>query len=42
MPIPLRSAADIADAGFHRTRQSGIDEELFDVIAGFDAMAPHG
>jgi F-type H+-transporting ATPase subunit gamma len=25
---------------FHRTRQSGIDEELFDVIAGFDAMAP--
>ena len=33
-------------ARFHRTRQSGIDEELFDVIAGFDAMAtravPHG
>ena len=28
-------------AKFHRTRQSGIDEELFDVIAGFDAMAPH-
>jgi F-type H+-transporting ATPase subunit gamma len=27
-------------ARFHRTRQSGIDEELFDVIAGFDAMAP--
>jgi F-type H+-transporting ATPase subunit gamma len=25
---------------FHRLRQSGIDEELFDVIAGFDAMAP--
>ena len=23
---------------FHRLRQSGIDEELFDVIAGFDAM----
>ncbi len=28
-------------ARFHRTRQSGIDEELFDVVAGFDAMAPH-
>lgn len=27
-------------AKFHRTRQSGIDEELFDVIAGFDAMTP--
>lgn len=26
-------------AKFHRLRQSGIDEELFDVIAGFDAMA---
>ena len=27
-------------AEFHRRRQSGIDEELFDVLAGFDAMAP--
>lgn len=27
-------------ARFHRTRQSGIDEELFDVVAGFDAMTP--
>lgn len=27
-------------AEFNRLRQSGIDEELFDVIAGFDAMAP--
>lgn len=27
-------------ARFHQLRQSGIDEELFDVIAGFDAMAP--
>jgi F-type H+-transporting ATPase subunit gamma len=26
-------------AKFHRLRQGGIDEELFDVIAGFDAMA---
>ena len=23
---------------FHRLRQSGIDEELFDVVAGFDAL----
>jgi F-type H+-transporting ATPase subunit gamma len=23
---------------FHRLRQSGIDEELFDVISGFEAM----
>jgi len=27
-------------AEFHRLRQSGIDEELFDVVAGFDAMTP--
>jgi F-type H+-transporting ATPase subunit gamma len=27
-------------ARLHRLRQSGIDEELFDVIAGFDAMTP--
>ncbi len=27
-------------ARFNRLRQSGIDEELFDVIAGFDAMTP--
>ncbi len=26
-------------ASFHRLRQAGIDEELFDVIAGFDAMS---
>jgi F-type H+-transporting ATPase subunit gamma len=24
---------------FHRIRQAGIDEELFDVIAGFEALA---
>jgi F-type H+-transporting ATPase subunit gamma len=27
-------------ASFHRLRQAGIDEELFDVIAGFDALLP--
>jgi len=25
---------------FHRLRQSGIDEELFDVISGFEALSP--
>lgn len=25
---------------FHRLRQSGIDEELFDLVAGFEAMPP--
>jgi F-type H+-transporting ATPase subunit gamma len=24
---------------FHRVRQSGIDEELFDVISGFEALS---
>lgn len=28
--------------GYHRLRQSGIDEELFDVIAGFEALTPPG
>ena len=27
---------------FHRLRQSGIDKELFDVIAGFEALTPKG
>ena len=26
---------------FHRLRQSGIDEELFDVVSGFDALTSH-
>ncbi|MBQ1784881.1 MAG: F0F1 ATP synthase subunit gamma [Gammaproteobacteria bacterium] len=28
-------------ARFHQLRQAGIDEELFDVIAGFDALLPN-
>lgn len=28
--------------GYHRLRQSSIDEELFDVIAGFEALTPPG
>jgi F-type H+-transporting ATPase subunit gamma len=27
---------------FHRLRQSGIDEELSDVISGFEALSPNG
>jgi len=27
---------------FHRLRQSGIDEELFDVISGFEALGRQG
>ena len=27
---------------FHRLRQSGIDEELFDVISGFEALTAKG
>lgn len=26
---------------FHRSRQSGIDEELFDVVSGFEALTEH-
>jgi F-type H+-transporting ATPase subunit gamma len=29
-------------ATFHRLRQSGIDEELFDVISGFEALVRRG
>jgi F-type H+-transporting ATPase subunit gamma len=28
------------NGNFHRLRQSGIDEELFDVISGFEALTP--
>jgi F-type H+-transporting ATPase subunit gamma len=27
---------------FHRLRQNGIDEELFDVVSGFEALTPKG
>jgi F-type H+-transporting ATPase subunit gamma len=27
------------EGGFHRLRQSGIDEELFDVVSGFEALS---
>jgi len=28
------------NGSYHRLRQSGIDEELFDVISGFEALSP--
>jgi F-type H+-transporting ATPase subunit gamma len=43
-----RADKNIADslenlnAAFHRIRQSGIDEELFDVVSGFEALSPEG
>jgi F-type H+-transporting ATPase subunit gamma len=30
---------DTLDGQFHRLRQSGIDEELFDVVSGFEALS---
>jgi len=30
------------NGAFHRLRQSGIDEELFDVISGFEALRRRG
>ncbi|KAF0866606.1 F0F1 ATP synthase subunit gamma [Pseudomonas sp. LD120] len=30
----------VLSANFHRLRQASIDEELFDVISGFDALSP--
>jgi F-type H+-transporting ATPase subunit gamma len=32
---------DDLNGTFHRLRQSGIDEELFDVISGFEALSTH-
>ena len=34
-----RRTAGGSQRHFHQLRQSGIDEELFDVIAGFEALA---
>lgn len=31
---------DTLEEAFHRLRQSGIDEELFDVVFGFEALTP--
>ena len=28
----------VSEDAFHRIRQAGIDEELFDVISGFEAL----
>jgi F-type H+-transporting ATPase subunit gamma len=35
----IRDQVEDLNGEFHRVRQSGIDEELFDVIAGFEALS---
>jgi F-type H+-transporting ATPase subunit gamma len=38
----IKARLETLDARFHRLRQSGIDEELFDVISGFEALSVAG
>jgi F-type H+-transporting ATPase subunit gamma len=35
----INELLDVLNSKFHRVRQSGIDEELFDVISGFEALS---
>ncbi|WP_415838028.1 F0F1 ATP synthase subunit gamma, partial [Polaromonas hydrogenivorans] len=35
----IEELLDDLNRSFHRLRQSGIDEELFDLVAGFEALA---
>jgi F-type H+-transporting ATPase subunit gamma len=35
----IKDLLESLDSQYHRLRQSGIDEELSDVISGFDALA---
>jgi len=37
-----RGLLETLNTAFQRVRQSGIDEELFDVVAGFEALAGGG
>jgi F-type H+-transporting ATPase subunit gamma len=37
----IKELLDNLHSTFHRLRQNGIDEELFDVISGFEALAGH-
>jgi F-type H+-transporting ATPase subunit gamma len=34
----IGDSLETLNARFHRVRQSGIDEELFDVVTGFEAL----
>jgi F-type H+-transporting ATPase subunit gamma len=36
----IKDLLDSLQSTFHRLRQSGIDEELFDVVSGFEGLAP--
>jgi F-type H+-transporting ATPase subunit gamma len=35
----INDLLDDLNGTFHRLRQSGIDEELFDVVSGFEALS---
>jgi F-type H+-transporting ATPase subunit gamma len=35
----IKDLLESLQSNFHRLRQSGIDEELFDVVSGFEALA---
>ncbi len=37
----IKDLLESLQSSFHRLRQSGIDEELFDVISGFEALVHH-
>lgn len=36
----IKDLLEALHGSFHRLRQSGIDEELFDVVSGFEALTP--
>ena len=38
----IDDSLETLNATFHRVRQAGIDEELFDVVAGFEALTSKG
>jgi F-type H+-transporting ATPase subunit gamma len=38
----IEELLDTLEGTFHRLRQTGIDEELFDVVAGFEALPNSG
>jgi F-type H+-transporting ATPase subunit gamma len=35
----IKESLESLEGDFHRVRQSGVDEELFDVVAGFEALS---
>jgi len=37
-PTEIDELLETLNGTFHRVRQSGIDEDLFDVVSGFEAL----